>query len=60
MNNELNNLLCLLDGKITYLRMTTDLSSIDKRLVDLIKIQKDIHVLYDLNIVNKGIIKELK
>jgi len=38
----------------------TRLPDNDKRIQDLIKIQKDMHVLYDLNIVNKGIIKELK
>jgi len=60
MNSDLNKLLCKIDGEITFYRMVTRLPDNDKRIQDLIKIQKDMHVLYDLNIVNKGIIKELK
>ena len=47
MDVKLNKLLCLIDGKITYYRMITTLNDI--RVKELIRIQKDIQELYDLN-----------
>jgi hypothetical protein len=57
MNKELDKLLCKLDGQITYFRMINQENSL---LIDkLIELQKDIHILYDMNKRNKGKIKKV-
>lgn len=63
MNKELNKLLIFLDNKINAYRLINQfkdktLSLDDKRLLQLIEIQKEIQKLYNENRNNKGIIKK--
>lgn len=57
MNKELDILLCKIDGKITVYRMyNTQDTYINEKLM---KIQRDIQHLWDMNKNVKGKIKEL-
>jgi len=55
MNVDLDKLLCLIDGKITFYRMKNNDLYIES---ELIKIQREIQKLYDKNINNKGVVKK--
>ena len=57
MNKELDALLCKVDGKITVFRMNnTQDTYVNEKLI---KIQRDIQHLWDMNKNVKGRIKEL-
>ena len=49
MNKELDELLCLLDGKITIYRQRNTDSKLTVINVNLVNLQKEIQRLWDLN-----------